>query len=166
MKNNIAIFGGSIFINAESKENEYFIIPNKITSKLYEKYNVDNFSNRFLTAERSFKFLKEFVEIKKYKRCIISLGEADYNVGNIDAFKYNLLKIINFLRSKQILPLLVSLPTKFLRKKGASLYQEAIDEIAINENITYVYNGELAIENSYKVKNDSQIKKVLVELCA
>ena len=55
---------------------------------------------------------------------------------------------------------------KFLRKKGASLYQEAIDEIAINENITYVYNGELFIENSYKVKNDSQIKKVLVELCA
>lgn len=166
MKNSIAIFGGSTFMSTESKESEYSIIPNKITSKLYEKYDVDNFSNRNLTAEKTFKFLKEFVEKRKYKRCIISLGEADYKVGNIDAFKYNLLKIINFLRSKQIIPLLVSLPVKFINKHGASAYQEAIDEIAINEKVTYIYNGEMAINNSYKVKNDSQIKKILVELCA
>ncbi|MBE6137949.1 MAG: hypothetical protein E7176_06090 [Erysipelotrichaceae bacterium] len=165
MKNNIIIFGNSLFISTKCEDSNFYVVPNKITSRLNDKFMVDNFSNMNLCVEETINYINEFARIKKYYYCVLNLGEADYNKTDLTEFKNGLLKIIKLLKSYDVLPVMVSLPNKFLKKDGAMNYQEAIDEIAINEKLLYVYSGDLDIDNTIKVKNASQIKRALTDLC-
>lgn len=163
MKNRIIVFGGSMFMNMQAENKEYRLLPNKIVSKLEEKYILDNFSNQSLTSERSLRYLKEFARKRKYNSCILSLGEADALKNTPLEFRNNLEEILKLLKEYQIRPLLVSLPN--LKKEELAEYQHIIDDIALRENIEYVYNGDTDMA-VYKVKNESQMKRAILELCA
>ncbi len=165
MKKRIIVFGGSMFINMGINKGNYVLKKNKMISKLEEKFILDNFSNSSLTTETSLKYLKEFTNNRKYDSCIISLGEADVCHISPSNFKMNLMKILDVLRNKQIRPLLVSLPDAFLKSEAAKEYQAIIDTIALEEKVEYIYNGDTDME-VYKVKNASQMKRAILELCA
>lgn len=165
MRNNIMVFGNSLFISTKVENFVFSVNSNKITSRLYDKFNVDNFSNCGLCVKESIKYIEEFSKIRNYDYCIINLGEADYFKKSVSDFKTELLEMIDLLNKKSILPILVSLSNKFIKKEKAYEFQEAIDDIAQNNKIHYVYSGNLDLNNTIKVKNDSQIKRALVELC-
>lgn len=165
MKKSIMIFGGSMFINETIKANEYKTYNNKIVVKLKEKFNIDNFSNRNLTIKKSLNFLNIFIKERVYSDCILALGEADMDKTSLLDFKNSLLDMVHVLKENKIRPLLVSLPKKYKNDDIAFKYQMILDEIAQEEELEYIYNGETNQEVSYMVNNDSQMKKALMDLC-
>lgn len=166
MKKRMLIFGGSLFTDMEFSCGAYSIKKNKILQKLKEKFDTDNFSNRQMTAERAACLAGEFIKERSYADCILALGEADLHGKDTALFKENMLELIRLLRTKQIRLLMVSLPSSCLKTARGRELQQIIDDIAMKEQISYIYNGDTDLEVSYKVKSEAQMKHALLELCA
>ncbi len=165
MKKRIMIFGGSMFINEIFKNKEIKVYNNTTLTKLKDKFLVDNFSNEKLTVGKSLKLLNAFANERNYSDCILALGEADMKFESVENFKNSLLIFIDSLKQNNIRPLLVSLPKNYAKDSEALAYQKVIDEIAESKNVEYIYNGETSQTVSYKVYNNSQMKKALLNLC-
>lgn len=166
MKKRMLIFGGSLFMDMEFFKGSYSVRKNKILGKLKEKFETDNFSNRHLTAKQAACFATEFVKERNYADCILALGEADLQVADTMLFKESLLELIRILKNNQIHPLMVSLPSSCLKTEKGQELQRIIDDVAIQEQINYIYNGDTDLEVSYKVKSEAQMRQALLKLCA
>lgn len=166
MKNRVLIFGGSLFTGVRYHNGAYEAMQNKIVQKMNVKYLIDNFSNAKLTSSRALSFLKECIKERSYTSCVLALGEADFESIHVNDFIQNVEEMISILKDHQIQPLLISLPKKVQKQKYAIEYQNAIDIIAQKQKIEYVYNGEMNSIADHKVKNESQMKRTLIDLCS
>ncbi len=164
MKNRIAIFGGNMFANFLMGDQEWYWQKNKMLLKLEQRYTVDNFSSSSLDSGKALRFMKTFMNQRKYQQCILALGEADIIKGDTEEFKNNLTAIIHELKERQVCPLLIGLSNEVLQKENALEFQEIIHHLAKEEGIPYLQQN-VADTEEYTIKNETQMRRAVLNSC-
>lgn len=84
---------------------------------------------------------------------------------NPSAFEGTLKEIIQELLKNNVRPLLVSLPQDLLKNEVAVNIQNAIDHVAVEMNVDYIYEGNTNKTVSYIVLDDEDMSNAILELC-
>lgn len=163
MRKGIAIFGGSLFQDIKYMNGTYVPTQNQSVIKLAGNYAIDNFSLTGMNSERVKKYITALPMKNLYNDCILALGEAE--LEQPATFEKNLTDIIGFLQKNCIRPLLVSLPKELMNCKKAQAIQNIIDEIAVEKNIDYIYEGETTKLVSYQVIENHDFTSAILDLC-
>ncbi|MDE5714888.1 MAG: hypothetical protein K2I42_02025 [Anaeroplasmataceae bacterium] len=163
MRKRIAIFGGSLFQDIKIENKKYITTKNQVSIKLSKNYDIENYSVQGLTAYRALHLIRSIPIKELYNDCIIALGENDLN--HPLAFEGVLKEIINELLKNNVRPLLVSLPKEILSSEAAYMIQDAIDRVAVDMNIDYIYEGNTDKMVSYVVLDDEDMSNAILELC-
>lgn len=163
MRKGIAIFGGSLFQDIKYTNGTYIPTLNQAAVKLAGNYEIDNYSLVGMNSERVKKYVTLLPMKKLYNHCILALGEAELEYP--EAFEKNLNEIIDLLQKKCIRPLLVSLPKELMVSDKGMKIQEVLDTVAVNKNIDYIYEGNTTKLVSYKVIDDQDFTKAIMDLC-
>ncbi len=163
MTKNIAIIGGSLFQEMKFENNCFIPTSINIIANLSKEYNIDNYSTNKMTSFKALDLVDKLIVNNNYGQCILAIGENDFDDAN--SFKNNLKYIINKLQSNNIRVILVSLPKEFIYNPKLILIQEILDNIAIENNIDYIYNGKNDKIVSYTIFNESDFKKAIINLC-
>lgn len=163
MRKNIAVFGGSLFQDIKLDKGKFLPTKKQSTIVLSKAYNIDNFSLEGMTSVRALQILKALPIQQLYDDCILALGEAE--LCNETSFRHNLMEIIEYLQENQVRPLLVSLPNELLSDVKALRIQETIDNIAVEKNIDYIYEGNTDKTVSYIVLEEEDMNKAILSLC-
>lgn len=164
MKKRILLFSGSLFHKTFYSNNMKFYKSKKTLIKLMDKYEIDTFSNDKMTSEFALRVTKVFITKRAYDKCIISLGEADMKYANPDSFKYNLSELLCLLKDYAVEPIIVSLPRELLKNEEAQVYQEIIHNLAIKNELYYIYNDETSMEGSHSASTDFKIKRTIMDI--
>ncbi len=163
MRKRIAIFGGSLFQDIKLENKKFIITHNQVSIKLSKNYDIENYSVQGLTASRALRLIKAIPIQELYNDCILALGEWD--MENPSAFEGTLKEIIQELLKNNVRPLLVSLPQDLLKNEVAVNIQNAIDHVAVEMNVDYIYEGNTNKTVSYIVLDDEDMSNAILELC-
>ncbi len=162
MKKNIAVFGGSLFQDIKIENGKYHLTSKQSIIKLSKNYDFDNFSNQFMTSQKAWDLIRQ-IQIQRYSDCILALGEQD--LDQLELFKYNMLEIVKYLEENQVHILMVSLPQEVMNHRNANQLQDFLDQLVLEHNIDYIYDGKTDKIVSYSVLNDQEMQKAILELC-
>lgn len=167
MKKRIAVLGTNVFLNTKFENGNYLAGSAKNMLKYSTSFEIDNFTKKNLTSQKAINFIKTFSTERNYADCIIELGEADYN-NNVDliTFEKNLSELIEYLNKIDVKPILVSLSKELLNKKGYKEYQMIIDNVALKNDVKYIYLGNESDIASFVSKSNSQTKRKIFEFCS
>lgn len=163
MKKNIAIFGGSLFQDIKYENGNFIPTGMQAVIKLNKEYCIDNYSMNGMKIKRAEQLIDKLPMKELYSDCILALGEADLEEPK--EFESTLRRIIDRLQELHIRPLLVSLPKELMTNTKAIYIQDRIDQIAVEKNIDYIYEGKTTKLVSYMVLEEEDFTNAILYLC-
>lgn len=163
MTKRTAIIGGSLFQDIIYENGCFIPTYMQAAVNLPKEFNIDNYSSRRMTSSRAKELISKIDMSNLYSQCILAIGE--YDLDNPDLFKANLRYIIEDLQAKDIRVLLVSLPCELLYNPKAIIIQEILDNIAVQNNIDYIYDGKNDKIVSYTILEKNDLTNAIIELC-
>ena len=163
MRKSIAVFGGSLFQDIRYENGEFIPTPMQSVIQLSKEYKIDNYSVMGLKMERATRLIKSLPMKGNYSDCILALGEED--LEDPLSFKKDLVESIEYLKSNDIRPLLVSLPKDMMQNKNGFQIQDILDQIAVEKNVDYIYEGETSKLVSYIILDHNDLPSAILNLC-